>query len=437
MKQTSVASWDLKASRDLMQLRGGPLALAVGTEVRNEKLDNDSIPFTPQGDIVGFGYWEHHLERRVVSAYGELAAPVLANVELAAALRTDRYSDYGRSTTPKLGVRWTPLRELLVRGTYSEGFRAPGAAESGKSASSWSDFFRDPVRCPLTVAPADCGNGLLVGVNVGSPDVKPQESKSYTAGIVFEPARNASIAIDYWRIKRKNDFTYYSTNYMLENQALFPQLTIIRDDNDLPGIPNSGTVIGIVGPYLNFGKTQTSGIDLDARYRFGPGQYGRVSIALLWTYLREFKKTFPDGDYTAEYAGTHGPTGLTSDAGTPRHRGSLTLTWENGPWTIASTTNYVSGVKNVENQGGPCLSQFADGSDAPDGCHVGGFTTTSIFGRYRWTKELEVFGSIQNLFDRVAPLDPETYGAYRFNVAFHLPGAIGRQYSIGARYTFK
>lgn len=437
--KTSVTSWDLKASRDLMRLRGGPLALAVGAEVRKEKLDNPPIPFTPQGDIVGWGYWEHHLERRVFSAYGELAAPILANVEVAAALRTDRYSDYGRSTTPKVGVRWTPVRELLVRGTYSEGFRAPGAAESGKSASSWSDVFRDPVRCPVTSAPDDCGAGRLVGINVGSPDVKPQESKSYTAGFVMDLARNASLSIDYWQIKRKNDFTYYSTNYVLENQALFPQLTVIREENNLPGIANSGTLLGIAGPYLNFGKTQTSGFDVDAKYRFDSGPYGRVSVELLWTFLRNFRKTFPDGDYTVEYAGTHGPTGLSSDAGTPRHRGTLTLTWENGPWTVSSATNYVSGVKNVEFKDDPngCLNQFADGSDAPNGCHVGGFTTTSLFGRYRPTKELEIFGSIQNLFDRIAPLDPQTYGAYRFNVAYHLAGAIGRQYSIGARYSFK
>jgi iron complex outermembrane receptor protein len=99
----------------------------------------------------------------------------------------------------------------------------------------------------------------------------------------------------------------------------------------------------------------------------------------------------------------------------------------------------VSGVKNVEFHNDPfgCLNRFADGSDAPNGCRIGSFTTTSLFGRYRWTKELEVFGSVQNLFDRVAPLDPQTYGAYRFNVAFHMPGAIGRQFSVGARYTFK
>jgi len=117
----------------------------------------------------------------------------------------------------------------------------------------------------------------------------------------------------------------------------------------------------------------------------------------------------------------------------------LTLTWENGPWTLSSMTSYVSGVKNVEFKDDPngCLNHFADGSDAPDNCRVGGFTTTSLFGRYRWGKDLEIFGSVQNLFDRIAPLDPQTYRAFRYNVAFHLPGAIGRQYSIGARYTFE
>lgn len=52
------------------------------------------------------------------------------------------------------------------------------------------------------------------------------------------------------------------------------------------------------------------------------------------------------------------------------------------------------------------------------------------------TPKLELYGSVRNLFDRVAPYDPQTYGGVNYNPTFHLAGAIGRFFSVGARYTW-
>jgi iron complex outermembrane receptor protein len=433
--KTSVTSWDVKATRELMQLAGGPMGLALGAETRKEELNSPPTPYTDVADIIGLGYAAFDQSRRVNAIYGELAAPILKSVELSAALRTDDYSDYGRSTTPKFGVRWTPMQQLLVRATYAEGFRAPGAAESGNSSAAGFTSFHDPVRCPVT----DVGcEGTTVVITTGNPLVKPEESKSWTAGFVFEPFRNASVSVDYWKIRRENEISGADVNLVLANPAGFPTAQIIRDTNDLPGIPNSGTVLAVGAPYVNVSKTETDGWDLDLQYRFTPGPMGRFSAGLLWTYIASFKKFQPDGTVT-EYVGTHGPTGLSSNAGTPRNRGTLTFTWENGPLTLSTNTAYVSGVKNIEFAGDPngCLNAFADGSDAPDNCKVGSFTTTSLFGKFKWNQNFEIFGSVTNIFDKVAPLDPQTYGAYRYNPTFHLAGAIGLAYSIGARYTFR
>jgi len=434
--KTSVESWDIKATRELMQLQGGPMGLALGAETRKEKLHSPPVPYTDVADIIGLGFASFEQSRRVNAIYGELAAPILKGVELSGALRTDDYSDYGRSTTPKVGIRWTPVNTLLLRATYAEGFRAPGAAESGNSSSAGFTAFHDPVRC--AVAGATGCEGTAVVITTGNPLVKPEESKSYTAGFVFEPFRNASMSVDYWKIERTNEISGADLNLVLANPAGYPTAQIIRDSNDLPGVPNSGTVLAVGAPYVNVSKTKTDGWDLDLQYRFTPGPMGRFSVGLIWTYINSFKKFQPDGTET-EYVGTHGPTALSSNAGTPRNRGTLTLTWENGPLTLSSNTAYVAGVKNVEYGGDPngCLNAFADGSDAPDNCKVGSFITTSLFGKWKFTSNLEIFGSVQNLFDRVAPLDPQTYGAYRYNPTFHLAGALGTSYSIGARYTFR
>ena len=78
---------------------------------------------------------------------------------------------------------------------------------------------------------------------------------------------------------------------------------------------------------------------------------------------------------------------------------------------------------------------YADGTDAPRGCRIASFTTIDLTGRWQATPKLEVFASIQNLFDKIAPLDPTTYGAVNYN-PMHYSGAVGRYFTVGIRYEF-
>lgn len=78
---------------------------------------------------------------------------------------------------------------------------------------------------------------------------------------------------------------------------------------------------------------------------------------------------------------------------------------------------------------------FADGSDAPGGCRIASFTTVDLIGRWMPMKNLEVYGSIRNVFDRVAPLDPLSYGQQSFN-PLDYAGAVGRFYTLGLKYRF-
>ena len=84
-----------------------------------------------------------------------------------------------------------------------------------------------------------------------------------------------------------------------------------------------------------------------------------------------------------------------------------------GPFGLTGTANWRSSMKNVLFEGGGCEFAFADGSDAPNGCRLASFWTFDLTGRWNVTKELQIFATIQNLFDCVAPLDPLTYGGSR------------------------
>ena len=430
--KSSTSFVDARASRELMELPGGPLALALGADYRREKLDSPGTPFTFEGDIIGLGYSSFFGDRNVTAGFAELSAPVARGLELSAAARIDHYSDVGNSTTPKLGIKWTPVNTVAVRASYAEGFRAPGPAESGDSSSSGFTTFQDPVRCPVTDDPRDCGGGSTVVLSTGNKNIKPEKSKSATLGFVLEPVPGSSLSLDWYRIERRNEILSADANAILSNPGAYPGANIVRDepDTEFPNLP--GRVLAVSAPYQNGAKTTTSGYDLDMSHRMAiPG--GRLTANLVLTYVNSFKRTQPSGD-VLEYVGTHGPTSLSGNAGTPRTRGSFRLSYEAGALTTTGIVNYVSGMRGIESAGGECLNP--DNYHNPAECRIPSFTWFDVTGSYRISRQLEVYGAIRNLFDRLPPYDPQTYGAVNYNPTYHLAGAVGRFFTLGARVTW-
>lgn len=435
--KTSLTAIDLRVGRELMALPGGNLAMSAGIEYREEKLESPAVPYTTNADIIGLGFSEFFGKRHVTAVFGELVAPVLKSLDLNLAVRHDQYSDFGSSTTPKVGMKWKPMKQVVVRGSYSESFRAPGAAESGNSASAGFTSFSDPLLCPITNAAADCSGTLIVSSN-GNPQIKPETAKSYTLGLVLEPIDNVSVSIDYWKVDRKNEISAPDPQQILNNPLSIPGAQVIRQDDGRGALGPNGefAVAGIIAPYFNANSTKTHGFDVDYRHRLNLGDIGRLTGTFNLTHVRSFKRTLPDGT-TLEYAGSHGPTSLSGNGGMPKNRASLGLTLDRPTWSVTVTANYVGSFANKETADDTaCLNHYANGDDAPGGCRIGSFTTYDLAAKYTGIKNLELYGSIRNLLDAKSPYDPQVYSAYHYNPIFHLAGAIGRQYTIGAKYSF-
>src|SRR5690606_34710736 len=83
-----------------------------------------------------------------------------------------------------------------------------------------------------------------------------------------------------------------------------------------------------------------------------------------------------------------------------------------------------------------CAATYANGDDAPGGCEIPSFTSIDLSANWRATDALEVFGSVQNVTDKVAPLDPTTYGALNYH-PLDFSGAIGRVCTVGVQYSFQ
>jgi iron complex outermembrane recepter protein len=430
---------DFKGSKELMQLAGGGLALALGTEYRRTKVDAPSLGGTDTG-AVGASYVASFGDEKVWAVYGEVLAPVTRQIELSAAVRHDKYDNFS-STTPKFAVKFTPIQQLALRASYAEGFRAPNGPESNplSGAAASSGGVRDPIRCPLVngtptplpgASAADCTGTTVAGIGSGNPDLKPEKSKNYNLGFIVEPVRNMSVALDWWKIKKKDEIGTSS----FAASALRPD--VIRADNPLPGIPNSGTLVAVFAPFQNATSSEVRGIDFDASFRWTMGDAGRMKADLRWTRTSSLKRVDPDGT-VLEFAGTHGNCDVSNCIGTPKDKVNAVLSWDMGPFGLTGVANWRGSMKNIYEEGdSSCGSFFADGSDAPNGCRIPSFWTFDLSGRWNVTRQLQVYGSIQNLTDRVAPLDPTTYGGINYN-PMDVSGAMGRYYTLGLKYTFK
>ena len=430
---------DFKASRELFNLPGGPLGFAIGAEGRHEENSLTPVTGTDTAQTLGLGYSAYALSRNIAAAYVEAIAPVFKWVELSAAGRYDHYNDFGGAFNPKGGIKITPIPQLAIRGTYSRGFRAPNAAEEGGGTSAFSSS-TDPVRCALGIQSA-CSSASVGVLSTGSKTLQPERSKTLTGGFVIDPSRSTTIAADYFKIVRKNEIVA-GTGTNADNVTAG---NVTRDPTNVqPGFPTDpGVLVNILSPYVNSSKTQVRGVDLDARQDLPIGTaFGKLSLGARWTHLFSYA-VFDQMGNVAEYAGSHGNCNVTNCVGTPKDRVNVDVTYQIAQVTTSLLMNYRSSLLNQETtNGSPGCETFVGPTDDngnqatnPGNCRIGSFTEFDLTTRWQATRNWEVFGTITNLFDRKPPYDPTSYGAVNYN-PLDYEGAVGRFFSLGARYKF-
>ena len=235
-----------------------------------------------------------------------------------------------------------------------------------------------------------------------------------------------SAIVDYWNIRTKGQITWPEWQAVLDNPAAFPGFPILRDSNDLPGIPGSGTLLYVGTRFLNAHEVSTDGIDVDLVWTQGLGDFGRLRTELQWTHVFGYTQSF-GADATYEFTGTQGPYSVSSGAGTREDRANLIVGWTRGPLAITGTVRYVSDYESTLWQGyapvgrSRCLSRL----DGPD-CHVSSFTTLDLSASYLGFRNWQIFGSIINVFNRLAPFNPAAaFGGVNYNYNYALSGARG------------
>jgi len=396
---------DTKASTQFGSLPGGPIGLALGAEFRSEKLSDRPADIAKSGGILGQGITATTGSRDNYAAFAELALPVLKNVEAQAAVRYDHYSDFGSTTNPKLGLKFTPSKEFLIRANWGRGFRAPTLPEITPSVATFFTTVNDPVTGQ---------NGINIsGVFAGNPNLLPEKSRSANVGVVWEPTRNFNLGIDIYEISWTN--IVRSPSFQSIVNAGDPA-KVIRDPN------NNNQIVTVLSNYENQAKTLTRGLDFDSEVRWSTA-IGRFAARLNATYVDTFEEN------GVESAGNNGGTNTI-----PRWKGNVALEWARGPLTIIGKANYIHSYTQLlvgASFFAPSDPRFQNGVYP---LSVPSYTSYDLVGRYDVTKKLRVTATVQNLTNRKPPYDPGFSATYLYD--FSIYDIRGRQFRIAANYAF-
>jgi len=466
--RTSLALWDFKVSNaNLLGLwADNSIGVAAGIEWRRETYhDNRS---TYQGGIAGVDttytdavtgvFYGSDLggaspspdvrgKRNVKSAYAELAIPIFSpemeipmfrRLNFQVAGRYEDYSDVGSVAKPKIAGSWELLEGMMLRGSWSQGFRAPNLEVINTSTLDRVNGGFDYVLCDADVRSGRATNFSSAVCNVsvlrrsgGNPNLKPEESTSWSFGAVLSPKLGdglgkVTFTVDRWKIQQKNvvgllDYqNALNLDYLLRTQGSSNPNVIRRDPtaDDIArvagtGLAPVGELLYVVANFQNLLPVTVQGIDFNLDYFLPTTSVGTFSLNVNASRLISYYVDAPAGVQqviAGQAAGEinagvpiQGGGDVIGRDGQPRWRLSATFDWSLGPWKIGAFTQYIDSV--YENG-------VRDASANP--WTVKGQTTVNLYGQYTFKNDGPLNGTTvqigaRNIFDKDPPLSSAGY----------------------------
>ncbi|RNF81908.1 TonB-dependent receptor plug domain-containing protein [Montanilutibacter psychrotolerans] len=426
---TRTTSYTANMAGTLFELPAGDLGVAFGYEHRQERGRFAPDAFRQSGESTGLGSKTTQGEYSLDEFYLELNIPILADMPFAKELTVNvagRYSDYsnfGDTTNGKFGFTWRPLDELLVRGTFAEGFRAPTIDDLYGGLSSSFESYTDPcgsgavnsvngnAACTSAGVPLNyvqLGQGLVPCttypcqtpdqfVNGANPALLPETSKSRTAGLVWSPrwVQGLDISLDWYK-------------YTIENMIIQDDVDRILRDCYVLG--NSSRCAGIVRAadghisslfygLANLGEMETEGYDLGVKYRLPELSIGKVSLDWQTSYTSKYDEAGQNA------AGKDVIIGRVGDEGIFRVRSNMGVNWEKNNFSVSYMARYYSGMTEQCVTNRPCNDPDRIANDEPAALRRTGSNTFHDV-QFSWKAPWDATVAIgaNNVFDHQGPI---------------------------------
>jgi iron complex outermembrane receptor protein len=424
--KTSIGSINGRVSRDLYTLPAGPMAIAIGGDVRKEKYAFSASDSIAVGDVSGYGgnFIDVAKSRNVEALFTELNVPIVKGLEGDVAVRYDNYQGVGNTTNPKASIRWQPAKEVLLRASWGTGFRAPSLDElyAPVTTGVTQNGVSDPLRCPTTGSSTDCSTQFSIATG-GNARLTPEKTTSKTIGFVLEPTADLHVAVDYFDIFLRNQVVIGGVSYLsfldtAEHALQFANL--ITRAPSIGGLP--GAILSINQQNLNLGNSHLSGIDLDFRWRLPTDSLGRFTVAFNGTYMTRYDGQNLDGSYTGLVANANVFTGSVL----PRWKHNANVAWDFGPWAASVTQNFQGAYED--------LPSNITGQTR----RVGVYETFDMQGSYFGFKNTKLTLGMRNIFDKDPPYS-NVGGAVYFQAGYDASYADIRGRLIYAKlgYSFR
>jgi iron complex outermembrane receptor protein len=362
----------------------------------------------------------------VREVFTELRLPLATHQFLAEDLSVEggyRYSSYNLgfdTNTYKLGLEWSPIRDVRLRGSYERAVRAPNIAELYSPNTVGLDGSVDPcsgstptaslAACEKSgVTPAQYGhispnpanqyNGLLGG----NPNLQPEKADTYTVGIQLTPSfvPNLSISVDYFNIDIKNVIEALGGNTILLECVATGQLC-----NNVFRAPTTGSLwlspLGYVkDTVVNEGELKTSGVDVKGTYRQPLPAVGSLLFSLEGTYLKDLQTSPVPGGVLGSYD-CKGFFGATCGAGNPSWRSVFNVTWST-PWDALDLNvrwRYYGSTVSEQYSSSPYL---AGTPYVPLG-HIPAYSYFDLTATFNVYKTIRLELGVNNVADKVPPM---------------------------------
>jgi outer membrane receptor protein involved in Fe transport len=348
--------------------------------------DNDLVTASAAPDsngsrTVGSAY----LETVIPLAAPKNSIPMVKSLEVTGSGRFERYSDFGSTTKPKVGVNWKPFDGVMVRASYNQGFTAPNLATLYAPRRFTVDSLPgviDPYR------QAALGEAAYVQRNytLGNPNLQPSVSVGRSAGIVLDvpKIKGLSITADYWQISQNDNIGSLTSAQILnaDNVALqaYTQAQLAagvaigainagsgtaayKGSSAVERAPVSaadiaafaafnatrpasqqlaavGQIISRSVAFENLAKGYVSGWDLGMNYVAPTLPIGKFNFNADWSYTAR--------SYTTRRIPGAAP--ITNERldvdGTTRWRGNFTIGWRKGAWNSSFSGYYIGNYRD-------------------------------------------------------------------------------------------
>ncbi|GLQ48984.1 TonB-dependent receptor [Dyella flava] len=371
----------------------GDTTFAFGVDHRDVSGAVTPDPYTEQGLNTNLQQNPGEGSYGINEAYAEVNMPLLKDLPGAQLLdfdvshRLSHYTNFGTTNNNSYKLSWKPINDLLVRASYGTGFRAPsisnlygGTMQSFTSYTDPCDVVYGYTSNPVVEQRCLSGIGNLAGVGANfhqlntngvpvsspnspsttpyftgaNPNLKPETSKNYTAGIVYSPSwlDGFNITADYYRIRVDNIITLPSANSILNNCYILGEL---QQCGQFQRSATNGQVINLLQAVTNEGFIDERGTDIGLSYIFPDTPFGKFKIDTTGTYINSlYEQTAVPGPVVSYNLGTYDPI----LGPVWRFRDTTNINWSWRSFSATWTVRYYSSLSESCRPDAPQLEMY-------------------------------------------------------------------------------